>query len=612
MQITNLQSGMWLHHEKESAGGWWWPQSRKGPVLAASPGQPRARVNWKYYVNHIYVNAAGDDPADATKCPVNGVSSPATCMFRHAIAKANQVSTASSPARILFGVSPGAMTQTAALSLTGLSGQGNITIDAIEGDGNPWIVGDPSPPQDPFACTVDLNNTTALRFDSDNNRIQGLFIANTVPPSPAQQAKDLITASSGKKNNIVYAVKIDGGNRRDCPNNMCAGSFDLFSVLGGTSFLTPGVIIENVEGLAAIDKGVKANDGWGLVLDSWFHHNYRGNIQATLGGKLMAARNFVDRAGRRVSDDLIVDDGANGLVANGGSSELFTDGNISRLNTNSGIGVRKSGSPMLAAANDYTCGNHFEGVAVSDDSATATGRGIAAVYNGDRGVKVSTTGTAWSANFGDGSGSTNPGNNAFAQNSSSNACQFANTNTSKAVNAARNYWFNDSPATCGGGTVNTSPILHFASEPLQLDDTHPTIPSNVILSGQTFRIVGSGFDAIRGNPAPSGGCTVGDGTPSTSCCLTQPAQANVCGSGTHNPLSDKGNCVELCNSAGGWQPIGVTAATPTTITATIPGSSVFLCSGDGALVHVSKRNGGSVLDGEKPYCTNKWPKDMMM
>lgn len=621
--VYNLVSGMWVHHVEAQSGPGFMKQDRRVPVLYAAPWTPLARVDWTYFPSAIRVNLAGDGVADASRCPVNGISNPATCRLRDAIARANQISSPQNPTLIRFWVSPGTMTVSDPLRLEGASNQGHITIDGIEYDGRPWIVGDSNASQDPFYCRVDLNNTTNFRFESDGNTIQGLLIENTVPAPSAQQTKDLITTAAGRKNNLVYAVKIDGGNRRTCPSNNCTGTSDLFSVLGGVSFDQPGLTIKNVEGHSAIDKGVKANAGWVVIEDSWFHHNYRGNVQATLNGKAKALRSVAEKGGRRLCsgnpcsglgapDDVIVDNGANGLVANGGTSLLETDANIARLNTNNGIAVRQAGSPVLVAKNDYSCGNHFTGVGVADGGATATGQGIGAVYNGGNGVSVTTTGTVASANFGESTGITHPGNNAFAHNDNSmTPCQFRNNNTSKPVNAQRNQWVNNVGSKCGGGTVNLDTVRNHANDPLDIDASVPTIPSNALLGGQTIRIRGTGFDAIRGNPAPSGGCLKGDGTPSSSCCLTQPPAANVCGTGLHDPLSGKGNCVELCNSAGAWSALAVTAVTPTTIVSSIP-HDVFMCTGESGAVHVSKRRDDlQKEEDQRPYCTNVSPKDQV-
>lgn len=643
--VSGLATGMWVHRIYEGPE----PlppgmlQYQKGPVLVNGTGTPKTRVNWTYFPSVIWVNKIGDDSTNPDDCPVNALFYK-TCTFRQALVKANQISGATNPVLIGFRCSPGAMTQSTFLTL---GGQGYITVDAISEYGEPWIVGDANAPQDSFSHVVDLNDKTRFSITSSNNTIQGLWIKNTIPTPTPQQGKDLLvfapTPPAQAQNNRVYAVKIDGGNRRACPLPAgCGGTLDIFVAAGGgSSFNEPAVTVSNVEAHSGLDKGVKANNGWAVIRDSWFHHNYRGNIQATLGGKVLAERNFVEKAGRRLlngspvpiygatptPDDLVVDDGAQGLVANDRNptqtpgtptpSRLETDGNISRLNTNNGLAVRASGNPRLVAKNDYTCGNRFAGVGVSD-SGVATGQGIGAFYNADSGVKVDTSGVGASANFGNATptpGQTpNPGNNAFAHNhTGAGTCEFRNPST-QPVNAQRNQWLGNtcSGKTCGGGVVHCNVARNYFSEAIALDSQIPTIPSNVILKGQTIRIRGSGFDAIRGNPAPAGACVEGETNPSQSCCLSKPQEGNVCGTGVHNPLSDKGNCVELCDSAGQWVKTTVTAVTPTTIVTSIP-DDVFFCTGQDALVHVSKRgaDGQQLIADMKAYCTNVAPKDQL-
>jgi hypothetical protein len=139
---------------------------------------------------------------------------------------------------------------------------------------------------------------------------------------------------------------------------------------------------------------------------------------------------------------------------------------------------------------------------------------------------------------------------------------------------------------------------------------HPFSPSSAIFKGQTIRISGVDFDAVNGNPLPTGGCLAGSGILSSSCCR-QPARATRC-SALHTPTS--GNCVEVlpAGAGGNWTALDVTSVTPTTIAAQLPSGSGILCVGltgvDEELISVTKykKSGGMSRDYAK-YCTNDRP-----
>jgi hypothetical protein len=616
-----LMTGMWLHRIRFAASPGGRGQDRKGVVLAASPGMQQTTVNWTYAPQVLFVNktvtTAPDDTTSnvSTSCPVNALSSPAACTLRKAILRANQISSANSPVLIRFIVSPGKMFLSDQLTI---GGSGYVTIDRVEATGKPWIVGDANAKaagnQDSFACVVDLNNSTAFTFASSNNTIQGLRITNTLP-SGAQQTKDLITFAAGTTGNVVKAVKIEGGNTLSCPIEGCAGSHDLFSALSSDA---NGGKIVNVEGHSALDKGVKANAGRVAVFDSWFHHNYRGGLQATFGGFVDITANLIEKSGRRITDDLQVDAGANGVAANESGSQVTGGGlNLSRLNTNNGFALNAPATINFLC--DSACGNRFSGAGAKNNSPfTLWSRGSGFYYNGGKGVAVTSTSGGGSVDFGcsqpgvacPGSAEDDPGDNAFARNdSSASPCDFENQlPPPHLVRAVYNQWGTNPPALCGGQPVNTGVIQDAIAEQIVLTPTIPTRPSNVILQGQTFHVIGVGFNAIDGNPAITGTeCAKGD-NPTQSCCLTKPQAANVCGEGTHDPIVGKGNCVELQTASGTWVPVPVTNVTPGDITAYVP-DAVFGCTGDSSLVHVSKRgpNGEPIRDFQ-PHCTNQNPK----
>jgi hypothetical protein len=595
---NGLVTGMYLHHISVAATGQ--SQYQQSPML-----YPVTRVEWTYFPNVVTVNQTGDGGACADSCTTN-------CTFRQAINRANTLSGgASAPVLIQFTVSPGAMRTTNPCVLQ-IAGNGSITIDGVDSNGKPWIVGDPNATTDVPPRLVDLNNGNFMSIASSNNTVQGLDIKNTVAAGQ-RQAGDLITIPAGKTNNQVIACRINGGNADagvNCSGGVCdSNTSDLFEVLGGTSFAAPAVTIRKVEGHSGIDKGIKANGssggGYAVVRDSWIHNNYRGGIQATLNSHIKLDRNTEEEAGFRGTDKVQMDNAANGLVANGGTStsqfnQLLMNGNISRNNVQHGLAAN-AGYATTTSQNDYLCGDGINGFASGGSGyshQTVSGTGTAAVYNQLRGVAL--TGFD-SANFGD--QVANPGNNAFSQNVN---CDFQNTGPS-AVNARNSQWQDGVPRICSGGAgVNYNPTQSGPNELMFINADIPTIPSNVFLQGQTVRIYGHGFNAIAGNPL--NGCVQGIGdlttNPPTSCCR-QKAKANVCDPNTpHSPLS--GNCVEFQRTSldgGSSDEAAVTSVTPATI---VTETDATICMGNsGELVWVSKQRGDGSLDQQNAsYCNN--------
>jgi hypothetical protein len=506
------------------------------------------------------------------------------------------------------------MTQQASLSLT----RGYITIDGIDSNGNPWIVGDANAAavgsQSPFSRVVDLNGVAWFSVASANNTIEGLSIKNTLPAGTPQPNNLLSFQGAAATSNLVEAVKIDGGNLLTCsPNcNPICGSAcarDLVNVdSAGSSFTSPAVTVRNVEGLSALDKGVKAvANGYAVVRDSWIHDNYRGGIQSATkscapgGGHIKAERNTVERAGFR-TDGQQVDNGANGLASHGDTSELVADANVSRNHVLRGATVDSTSTMTLA--NDYLCGTGTNGLATFD-STTIKAQGVGSAYNALHGVTLADFS---SADFGGGPlGSA--GNNMFGRNAGSD-CDFQNAKPTptppggaQAVVFARNdQWANDSPRVCG--SVDTSGIQHGAAVNMSLDTTTPIYPTNSLRGGQTLRVLGAGFNADAGNPAPiPSGCTTG--VDLTNSCCVKKDKSNTC-SGTHTPAA--GNCVELGAAA-----LEVTSVTPTTIVTQVPGTSTggWSCIGaqqsDSEKVFVTKMNADNpprpvIRSG--PYCLN--------
>jgi len=616
--VGNVLTGVWTHHvtfgtQTQSQNGVVLIKSCKGGINPGAPctvdsdcpGSPPTippgvcpypTVNWTAFPNVITVNLAGDNGTNPADCLPNN---PATCTLRKAILRANQVSGPTTRTLIQFAVSPGTMAS-GGLNVTGLAGNGYITIDGTDSNGNPWIVGDPNAAaigaQSTFSRTVDLAGVSLFNITSPYVTIKGLDIRNTLPTpvpgtTPTPQTKNLIFYNtSAAQNGSVNAVRIDGGNTTiSCPPSGCPTpvvSRDLINVDAAE------VTITNVEGVAVIDKGVKAaNGGFATVQDSWIHNNYRGGIQATYGGSsygtIVANRNTVEKNGYRASDGAQVDPAANGLASNG-ASQFTTDGNVSRLNSQHGAIVNASSS--LYAYNDYLCGNRFNGyAAAAAGTQTAFAQGVSAGYNALYGIALSGFS---SADFGGGPlGST--GNSFFGENANS-SCDFYN-GTSNPVSATNDQWANDSPRVCGN--VNTTGVQHGADVAMSLNNT-ATVPTNSIRGGQTFRVLGLGFNADGGNPAPSG-CTTGADL-TNSCCLKKD-KSNTCDPNTpHTPLA--GNCVEM-----GIGAIPVTSVTPTTIVTQVGGSG-WACLGaqqtEYERVFVSKTTSQGPRTVSGPYCLN--------
>lgn len=602
---SGLNSGMWIHEIWVAATGQ--HQYQQGPVLFSTTGD-WADVNWSYYPFVSNVNrfgASSDSACGNGACP----DASGNCTLRQAIEKANA---AAGPTLVRFaGSGTINVTQSCPLALTA----GYTMIDGTDSNGNPWIVGDRNAAkpingnQDPIPVVIDLHGLSYFRIVSPENTIKGVHIKNTLPANTVQD-KNLIYVLDGgasSQNRVtVRSVKIDGGNTLDCMNpppgvDCEALSRDLVNVEEDGA---PSWVI-NVEGHSARDKGVKALGNVDVV-DGWFHHNYRGGLQATstpsLGGGFLAVhRTHVELNGRRLGDDAIMHDGANGLSANGFGSTGGSQ-NVVWLNRNNGI-VSRGAFPFYTSFDDYSCGNRFSGLVAdgfpepgsSEAAACVVAVGSAVAYNGGPGVSL--------AGMLDPTLFTLQPDNAFAQNDDATGCDVRNDGDIQ-VSAANNQWTNGVPQTCGTTPVTTNPVQDHVTEPIDLSETLPVFPSNVILDGQTIRIGGKGFNAIDGNPPVDGTCVRGD-SPADSCCLEKPQAANKCAQGTHNPILGSGNCVEvLIPSTGGYNDLLVTSVTPTTIVAELI-HEVLSCTGDDSRIWVSKRVTQTLkFEDSFVYCTN--------
>ncbi len=542
--FTALVSGMFVHQISAASGQL---QYQRVPVLNGSgtSTSPRTRVHWTYFPNVVTVNTAGDSD---TNC--SSIGSGGNYNLRQAINKANSLSTSTLlPVLIKFSVSPGDMQQDCALTI---AGNGYITVDATDSSGKPWIVGDASATQDNFSRVVDLKNVTAARFQvtSSDNTVLGLYIKNT-QATGANQAHDLIEIGGAR--NVMKGLKLDGGYICTPPACAVAALFgDLIDSQSnsGTGFAN-GLTVRNTEGLRAQARAVEGPfiSGYVVVKDSWLHHNTDVGVRLRSGG-LEVHRNVIELTGRSVSDNGLIWSTADGVTAVGVSGpQLVTNGNINRMNTRHGMRVDDA---VLTVKNDYLCGNSQRGVESSARARSMTVRGVGGVYNASAGVYIdSYPGGTTYMDFGN---STSPGNNAFAQNAGPYDFINDRTTSGSVVDAISNQWGPIGlPRVGGSGTTNTSPVQDPVTAPIMIDAQNPMVPSNVFLVSQTIRVQGSGFNAIAGNPAPDANCDVGfPSAPKVSCCLTRPAAANTCDTGTHNPFHDGTNCVELQDATGAW------------------------------------------------------------
>jgi hypothetical protein len=293
-----------------------------------------------------------------------------------------------------------------------------------------------------------------------------------------------------------------------------------------------------------------------------------------------------------------MDDGANGMSANASFSDLRTTENVVWLNRANGVAAIRD-EAGYDGVGDYSCGNRFSGLGTSQSmdppGTNLSSIGSAFVYNAGRGIQLA-------GNVGD---ATLTPDNALTENAANpmDVCDMEN-NSAVNVDARFNQWRNQSPLTCGTGSINSSNVQDHVNVALALEDPSTAFfPSNVILEGQTIRIRGSGFNAIDGNPPPTG-CSLGD-DPTQSCCLTAPAAANDCvvEDDQYVPIEGAGMCVQILPNAGTWNKMSVTAVTPTRMVTQIP-YPVFGCKGEGdARVQVSKETSLGAVAKEEGFCT---------
>jgi hypothetical protein len=306
----------------------------------------------------------------------------------------------------------------------------------------------------------------------------------------------------------------------------------------------------------------------------------------------------------RAYDDAEVEASATGLT-NLGTGNIETSQNLIRNNASSGLEVSLL---SLAMKDDYVCGNGGVGawIDVPSSATEVTGAGLTTAYNGGHGVHFD------SFIFPPADGTlTFDDRNAFTANQS---CGLKNE-AGITVSAENNQWrgvvsgsCSSAADRCSGGSVSCSTVIDYLDDEIDFDATTPIVPTNVILKGQTIRILGTGFDAISGNPLASGSpsCEIGFDTSSDGCCHKKD-KANTCGSGSP-PNPALANCVAGRGYGGAWSKLPVTAVTPTTITAEIA-DTVHFCQGEqDEIVRVARLDSvNGLLEGEADYCTNQFP-----
>lgn len=605
-------------------------QYQKGPVVwdgdANGANQNPVQIDWTYHKTVLTVNSIADSVCNDANCQ----AAPGTCTLRQAVERARQ-GPAERPVLINFNLpnpSTIELTQTGStcgqlrlVTAAPIADMTNVTIDGTHPNGNPWIVGDRAAAaagtQGPFPVTVDLKNQVRFQITKHGVTVKGLHVKKTVPVAMVQANEVFLIQNVPTTTGAdieIRATKIDGGNQFPCVGDAspCAGTSDLINLATSRN-----LIVNNVEGHSALDKGIKAFSGSVLssaqVSNSWLHHNYRGNVQANGAGQISVSNSVVELAGRRYSDNLSVDKPtpeANGMVANQG--RITSTGNIVERNRAHGIVLRQSNA-SATLDRDVACGNGNSGVIVEAvaTSPTLNSDGVASVFNGQPGVRINAAVSTIDP-FGP--------SHAFVNNvNTGNGCDFENTVTgmSNAVTVNDSQWTGGVPRKCGSGTVTVSSVQNHGAT--DLPETISTYPSNVLLAGQSVRamltpdmicpVENCAFNAVNGNTrvgVPN--CMIGDDVSDQACCRRSPRESNTC-DGMNQPPVGSGQCVQIRDRLGTWHTLRVDAVSPTMIVTSLPtdAGSIFPCLGGDAEIRVVKRRGGGLVTTLSPYCTNGDP-----
>jgi hypothetical protein len=610
-----LLSGMYVHRIQVT--GTTQNQYQQGMALVSTGARPR--VDWTYFPNVITVNVAG--AGGAGTCPVNAISSPATCDIRTAAFAAKNVS-GTLPVLIQLTVSPGTI-PSPVLRLE----RDNLTVDGADANGNPYIVGDANAAaagsQDAIPRVLELWPGNAVWVQANGVTLKGLEIRHLLGMGEAS-INNLITQFAPFTGTRLEAVRLDARNTTDCTAitapPQCDSPFSLIRLASRTTFPSgQSLTLVNVEGRSALYRGVDAqakNDV--LVQKSWLRNNYRGNVGAETS-TVRLEQSVIERAGLRASDDRVVTAfSSHGVeITNPGSLDslhLETDKTIVRNNREAGIYAFGLGDVVLQ--DDAICGNGANGLltlpALSGfiPSLNSLG-GVGATYNTGSGARVAQDDFTAAALNND---------SVFASNT---ACGLFNSWPFDPVQARNNQWRGGPPPTpipdtcsgvAGAGPVDIGTEKDENTEPIMINGT---APSNAILNGQTLRVLGQGFNGINGNPLANPGpsptpstCSAGVNTlgagQGQSCCR-RTGRANGC-DGSNQPIDGGGNCVLLRSSAGQWFQLGVKAVTPRMLETQVP-TGVFSCLGNsGEQVWVSKKVSGvpPIFD-TGAYCTTTNP-----
>lgn len=593
---NGLISGMYVHRIQTAATQ---NQYQQRPVLAAAPGQPLTRVDWAYAAHVITVNVAGD--AGSGTCPVNAVSSPPTCDIRSALARAKTVA-GTQPVLIALAVSPG--------TISGLNlevERRRTTIDGTDANGNPWIVGDANAAAagaiDPVPRVLEFSVNRGLRIMADEVTLRGLEIRHLQGSGTVSNA-NLVYQTANHTGTHLEAVRLNGDNLINCSDPAVDCSTFVHSLVRveaqASAPTARSMTLLNVDARAGAYFGLEMLRNTDVAVEkSWLRHSYHGNIRSDAAA-LTLTRTTVERAGLRASDGFPSVAGAPGIrlsnsVPFGSPSTYVGLENVIR--NNRATGLTASGLTDVKPQRDAFCGNGGSGItsAVGPSSfvPSITGQGgIGATYNTLHGARVAqdfATPVAFN------------NDSVFARNGQ---CGLFNEWSADPVSARNNQWVNPVTDGCtgqpGAAPVDTSFPQNADADAIVLGGT---FPSNVILGGQTVQIAGSGFNAIRGNPAAGGGCVNGPGGASQSCCRAT-NRANQCAA-VNTPVDGGGNCVEFLTGTGFWFAAPVRAVTPAMLEVEVP-TAVFGCLGRAnEVVRVAKKLGAIERFQSTAYCDNR-------
>jgi len=456
--------------------------------------------------------------------------------------------------------------------------------------------------QDPIPRVLALSLFNAIWVQANNVTFKGLEIRHQLSAGEAS-INHLVTQFAPFAGTRLEAVRLDAQNSVDCTAITappeCDGQASLIHLAARAALPTGQTLtLVNVEGRSAISLGVDArvrNDV--LVQKSWLRNNYRGNLRADVSA-VRLEQSVIERAGLRASDDRLATlFSAHGVESTnsspGDSLRLESDATIVRNNLSAGIDVRGLGDVL--PEDDALCGNGAHGLvtaaAASGFIPSLNGQGgLGATYNAGNGVRVAQD---------DFVAATLDNHSVFVSNTQ---CGLFNSWPLDPVLARNNQWHGGRPPTpipdtCAGepgaGPVDIGTVQNQHTQLIMISGT---APSDAILNGQTLRVLGSGFNAVEGNPLPApaptpGSCAAGVNTggagQGNSCCR-RTTRANGC-AGVNQPQDGKGNCVELKNAQGTWMQLGVKAVTPRLLETQVP-TAVFSCLGvSGEEIRVSKK-----------------------